>query len=217
MPALRMSVRTMLILIVPAALASWLAVGVRSARTAARESQCFNNPYYTYVQLLNYRSTYGHYPRDVSSRLMVGAMHSWRAVLHAYERTDNFAAVYDLTQPWNSPGNLVAARVAPNQFVCPNNCNNGVRTTSYVAVIEDGISSLDRADALPREGPEVSRQVLLLEVPNSDIVWTEPRDLDVADLSRLDPTGDPDGIMVVFADGATRRMKVEAVRALFRR
>ncbi len=56
--------------------------------------------------------------------------------------------------------------------------------------------------------------VLLIEYPNSDILWTEPRDLDIKDLDKLAPGADEHGLGVLFADGHFERLSLPELRWL---
>ena len=212
-----MRLRTLLILMVPIALFLTVATRARWARTMANQAQCHSNLAFLNIQLSNYRLNHGRYPPAVFPGRRSATPHSWRAIVHAESHVDDFAAVYNLFQPWNSPGNRKAADDTPRVFGCRNNHTHGSRAANYVAVIDGDVSTLDLAAAIPPGAPEEARQVLLVEYPNSDIAWTEPRDLDVTELSRLGPGSDPGGIGVLFADGSFRRLRREDIPVLFGR
>lgn len=132
-------------------------------------------------------------------------MHSWRALAY-WELGTEFTRTYDIAKPWDTPANLKAAAVTPQCFGCPNTQGRPPPFTNFVAVVDRGVSSLERANALGPGSPEAARLVLLIEYPNSEIPWTEPRDLDLSDLPKLAAGSDPDGLGVIFADGHFRRM-----------
>lgn len=217
MKLLTMRLRTLLLLMVPIALLCGFMVALRSAKMASRQSVCQSHLEYIYGSLLRHRLGRGHYPPAVYPDRFAVNQHSWRAVASIQSSGDFSYSNYNLFQPWNSPANIkTAAEAHLDFFRCPNNQAVGVMDTNYVAVIVNGVSTLELADAIPNGAPEAARQVLLIEYQNSGIGWTEPRDLDIKDLAKLGPGADPDGIGVLFADGSFRRFRVEELPALFR-
>ncbi len=119
---------------------------------------------------------------------------------------------YDFSLPWNAPRNRPLSREVPDEFVCDNNQYRSARFTNYVAWVDHGVSSLERASAIPRNSPQAAEFILILEYPNSDILWTEPRDLDIKDLDKLAPGADPHGLGVLFADGHFERLPLPKLR-----
>ena len=143
-------------------------------------------------------------------------MQSWRAYIRQYI-SDGFNQKYDLERPWSTPANQHVVNIGARLFCCPNNQEEPNRFTNYVAVIDHGVSTFDQANQIPKGSPEEAKQVLVIEYPNSDILWTEPRDLDVTELHKLAEGNDPLGLGVLFADGSFRRMKRAEVLKLFGR
>lgn len=210
----RFRLRTLLVLTVPPALALLLAIPVRKARSAAWESVCECNFCYIATALLNFRDRHGHFPDDESVQSSTRPRQSWRVYLYRDEYYDEtFNASYKFDLPWDHPKNLPFSRQCPNGFFCPNNQSEPARFTNYVAVIGlDGVSSLDHATAIPKDSPEAARHIMVIEYPNSDILWTEPRDLDLSDLDKLTPGADEHGLGVLFADAHFERLPLPELR-----
>jgi len=207
----------LLILMIPTAIVCFFVSVAQQAMVYTNRSNCYNNLFYNAIQLVKYRDGYGHYPPAVFTGEGRKPVHSWRVLTYNLGGNDLASDYeYNLGEPWDSPGNLKAA-AAPSWLVCRNNQSDPRRYTNYVAVINRGVSTLQRADAIPRGSPEAARQVLLIEYPNSDILWTEPRDLDADDLGKLDEGNDLWGIGVVFADAKVRRVSLAELRKLFGR
>lgn len=218
---LQIRLRTLLLVVIPAALVLAVAAAVSRARTDANASSCHGSMAQIALGLLNYRELHGHFPPAAFTGAGGTRLHSWRVLLLADIEGVGWSVgvgrTYNMAQPWNSPGNRSAAELGPALFRCRNNQGESGHSANYVALIDRGVSSFERADAIPRGSPEAARQVLVIEYPNSHIFWTEPRDLDLDDLSRLSPGADPRGLGVVFADGHYERMALAELRALLGR
>jgi prepilin-type processing-associated H-X9-DG protein len=86
---------------------------------------------------------------------------------------------YNFNEPWDGPNNRKLLAKRPKIFACPSDNNAGATATSYVAVV--GKNALWRAGT-PRSPDELavhegtSNTVMLVEVANSGINWSEPRD-----------------------------------------
>ncbi len=145
--------------------------------------------------------------------------HSWRTLLLPYLEYGDLYNAYNLEQPWDSPDNLRLARNpgrSLNTFRRPEDPDPGSILTKFVAVVGPrtafpGAGSLrfdDITDGLPNT-------ISFVEIAESDILWSEPRDLpfdrmsfrlndpDHPALSIGSPYGDARG---AFADGSVRHL-----------
>ena len=189
---------------------------IHEARQAARNSQCYGCMDAIYHLLRELRYEPGHYP-PVAKRGQNGKpMTSWRSQVYLQGSRPPVIR-YKIDEPWDSPANQQVAKTLPLMMYCENDQAALPRFTNYVAVIEQGISTFEKADKLPDGSPELAKQPLIIEYPNSDIGWTEPRDLDVTELHKLGEPKDPKGLGVMFADGTFRRMSRVEVLKLFGR
>jgi hypothetical protein len=216
MKAIRIRLWHVFFLMILVALALALVSTYGLAKKEMHETSCRGNFSQIYVHLLNLRDSQGRYPPAVSTDADGRPMHSWRAQVYAMAR-GTLGREYDLMQPWDSPANRKAAQTVPPMFVCGNNQSEPARFSNYVVIIDRGQSTLDRASAIPKGSPDEARQILVIEDPGSVVRWTEPRDLDSADLPKLLVGADPHGIGVLFADGTFRRMKREQILMLYGR
>lgn len=123
-------------------------------------------------------------PRDERS----AALHSWRTLVAEMADSDPLVR-YTFSEPWNSPENDRFAREKPfgRLFTCPSDrrARCSLRT-NYVAVVGEGTLW---QESEPRDlsslGPDIGQKILLLEIPHSDILWTEPRDISLGTALRL--------------------------------
>lgn len=207
MRRLRVRLLYFLLAIAATALLAALFARVTRIRANSNESVCLGHIFYLGAELIQYRDTHGRFPPVVIAGPAGRPLHSWRALLFADIDRD-FASRYTFNEPWDSPANLRAARAMPSVFACPNNQDDPAKFTSYAAIIGRGTTSLSpKGLGPPGGGP----QILLIEVPESTITWTEPRDINLAEIASLAPSRDPGGLSVVFTDGRVRRLSRDAI------
>lgn len=198
---------------------------VNAAREAARKSQCKNLMKQMGLSLQVYEAQYGSLPPAYLADDGGTPMHSWRLLLTpSLERNDLYDA-YDFDEPWNGRTNAPLAQQMPQDYACPSDAANDGTLTSYVAVtgpgfVFDGAKAVRFRDVL--DG--TSYTIALVELANSGIPWTEPRDmtfddfvLRVQDRSVSDHIG---GFNAVFVDGSTQFISYdgldrETLKALF--
>ena len=172
--------------LVAVALAGWLWIQIQEARREARTSLCQNQLRFVGIYLKNYVSAHGHLPlattRDGSGK----PLHSWRlAILETWEYFD-FDEHMDKSKPWADPNNrkfFEAFDESP--FRCPSaKAAKGI--TQYVALVgpDTPWDPAIQIDDLSEEN------LMVLEWPNSDIYWAEPRDITLSELKALIHSGE---------------------------
>lgn len=179
---------------------------VKAARTAARAAQCLCGPG-CFALLLSSDFDRTGKPRptvtfDASGR----PMHSWRSLVWASQ----FPIVdppYDFDLAWDDPANRPAAEKAPNEFVCQNSQDFPGAFTNFAAIVDADDCSLDLIAAPGRAGP----WPVVVEVPDSTIRWTEPRDVSPSQIANYPSPSDPGGFAVVMSDGRVRRLSREEI------
>jgi hypothetical protein len=152
---------------------------------------------------------------------------SWRVHLLPALGHDALYRKFHLDEPWDSPHNLTLLTEMPDVYRCPTDQHaRGAIYTSYVAVVGP-------ETAWPPDGGLTfdgfvdgrSSTVLLVECPQSNIVWTEPRDLSLADLQLLRAGPRTKGdckehwhgrvgeqrVGVLMADGSTRFWQLQTI------
>lgn len=193
---------------------------VSSCREAARRVQCRNNLTNIMVAMNSYSAKYGCYPPAYTVDKQGRRMHSWRTLLLEFSDRDLYAK-YNLNQPWNSPGNLAVADMMKRRgpYRCPSEQGEIPTDTNYVMLVGPQAFS---------DGPHGRKQeeitdglantIAVVEMAPSGIHWTEPRDLDVSEMSFK--INDPDsagirsshagGAFVLFADGSVQYLTVHS-------
>src|SRR5438045_6915954 len=100
-----------------------------------------------------------------------------------FPSTTLFRSQYNFNRPWNDPGNDRLTKTELEIFKCPSDGSLGPYDTSYVAIIGAGTAwQPDHATKLSDMKDGTSNTILLVEMKNSGIRWSEPRDLDLNNL-----------------------------------
>lgn len=149
----------------------------------ARQSSCSGNMATIVAVWRAYVDQHGGPPPLVTHDESGQPMHSWRLLLARFEKPDDFAG-YNMSEPWNSQNNRKYLMRMPPYFRCPNDvsAHNSSNQTSYVGVASgqsfagslDGQGDIDESSQFP---------LVVVEMAESGIRWTEPRDLDINTMS----------------------------------
>lgn len=175
----------------------------RLSQLNAREAQCSNRLENIGMTLCNYHTTMGTFPPPILTDNDGKALQSWRNLIDPYSiLSDLRQGIYDPDEPWNSPS--MSSRPmftrSPDTFQCPVHKPSKPHTTNYLAITGPGTAwpgeQSVRLDDI-KDGP--SNTILIVEVPDSDVHWMEPRDLDFAGLEKA--VKKHGGLRVLFADG----------------
>jgi len=169
------------------------------------------------LALHNYHEFYGTFPPAYIAGEDGGPMHSWRVLLLPFLDQQTFYDKYRFDEPWNSPHNLELA-VPLDNYNCPSQPGGPSSMTNYVAVIgERTCWPGDRGRLLEEIVDSLDDTILLVEVAESGILWTEPRDLHVQQMNPKvnAPHGQgpsshhTGGMMVSLANGAARFLSAD--------
>jgi hypothetical protein len=151
-------------------LTSWIAV----RRSESRDARLENKFAQIRDMLLLYHEQHGAFPPTKYQPKANGPIHSWRVLLLPHTDVDykQRFSKYDFSQAWNSASNLQAVGDMPLFYYFSVRDDNDI--TNYLA-IGDG-------DEWPSQKPLKSRLVtsgkdrfLLVEYPDSEIHWMEPK------------------------------------------
>ena len=159
----------------------FLLLQVGAPGASSHRAECVNNLKQLSVALQAYRQANGCFPPAYIADKNGKPMHSWRVLILPYFGCDRLYKAYDLTEPWDGPKNKKLWDACPSGFVCPsdrNACTPDVVRTSYVAVVGPNAAwAGEKPRKLGDFAGKASDTVMLVEVGNSGIPWTAPRDL----------------------------------------
>ncbi len=176
-----------LIVICLLGLAALLMPGIESAREASRLAACRSRMFEIALALRNYHSENGCFPPAYIVDKNGKPMHSWRVLILPEMEYDSLYRTYDLAQPWDGPKNKKLAAVRLSEYVCPSEPSTtapGGESTSYVAVVGNGVAWAGETSSKSTDvSNDPSHTVMLIEVANSGIAWSEPRDFSLDTLN----------------------------------
>lgn len=183
---------------------------VQNAREAAHTAQCGTNLQRIGMAMQTYYNTYNSFPPAYVADAKGRPMHSWRALLLPFlDKT--LAAQYRLDEPWDGPNNRALHARMPAVFRCaadPSPATSGI--TDYVVISGPGaVFDGTQCTTLDEISDGADQTLLVVEVVESEIIWLEPRDLRLQQItgSINGPKGEevssnhPAGANVLTADG----------------
>lgn len=188
----------------------WL---VKTASAGIAQNSCQNHLKQIAVAILNYEGRYGSLPPAFVNGKDGKPAHSWRVLILPFLDHQDLYDAYHFDEPWNGPNNIKLIDRMPAEFACPGGSNREKGKTDYVAVVGSQTAwpgSRSRRLQDIRDG--TSNTLLLTELAKSDITWTEPRDVRIADIIPYDadgvsPTFDSNHaktVNIAYCDGSVR-------------
>lgn len=197
-----------------ALLAALFLPATRSARGAARRTQCMNNLRNVGLALHIYHDTYDAFP---PARTMTDAgrpLHGWRTqMLPFVDQASRFEAI-DLSKPWDDPANAKSAEQELSVFRCPS-VELVAEQTIYAGSVgpEFGLRP-DTPRTLEEIEDGTSNTVMITELASvAPVPWMAPQDGGAEFFVSLGPdralahTG---VVLALFADGSVRSVLADA-------
>lgn len=160
----------------------------RNAREASRRSQCKNNLKQIGLAHHNFQDERGHFT-DSIVRLKDRAPYSWRVELLPYIDQAPLFHVYQKAAAWDSPANIEIAQKQILTYSCPSLPREldknaaGHYHTAYAVVTGAGTAFPNgKGLKLQQIKDGTSNTVLVVEACGQQIVWSEPRDIELSSL-----------------------------------
>lgn len=150
------------------------------ARDRSRIAACTSNLFQVGSFLMVYHDHTGKLPAAFEVDRSGNPCVSWRVRLMGLEDPVTFrraAERYHYDEPWNGPHNRKLADHDWGRLLeCP--FQRGSGKTSYVAIVgRNTLWPAPQARSLGALPTTSTEKILLMEIPNSDIPWMEPRDI----------------------------------------
>ena len=204
------------LLLVGVAIFVWAYWAYREIASATAEASCKDNLKKLGVAFHAYHERHGSFPPAFVKGKDGKPAHSWRVLILPFLGRQDLYDAYNFDEPWDGPNNIRLAKQMPDVFACPGGAGRGKGKTSYVAVVgSQTVWPGDRAVGLQDITDGSSLTVQLIEIADSDIGWTEPRDVRIDEI--IPPDGDGIGprfasghkgsVNVLFCDGSVKRIK----------
>ena len=173
------------IVVLLAGVAGWL-IASRAIRRARDDVTCTKHLKMLGSAIQAYHHHHGTLPPAFVTDAEGKPMHSWRVLILPFLEESELHESYDFSEPWDSPNNRLLIERMPPVFSSPFSSGQPGRT-SFVAVVGPstvwpGAQAVTLDDI--RDGSWAT--IFLIEIADSDIAWTEPRDVPLDGL--FDPT-----------------------------
>ncbi len=222
------------ILAIIAVTVALLLPAVQQASSGGPRDRCKENFKQIGLALYLYHEKYGAFPPAYIADESGRPMHSWRVLILPFLGEQQLYDEYRFDEPWNGPNNSrLKDRIVPRY-----NCRGDMKgprlpatsMTSYVAIVGPetawpGEKSTTRADFTD----PTAETLFVVETTNSNIRWSEPRDLLAAQIAPVINSKSAPGLssvhlggaQVLFADGHVEflpeKLPAATVRAMLTR
>ena len=136
------------------------------------------------MAVANYHDTYGCFPPAYIADRDGKPMHSWRVLILPFLEQQELYKAYNFDEPWNGPSNRKLASRIGSIYLRSGLESNQAQTTSFVAVVGPqtiwpGSKPTRREDL----GDGAQSTLMVVEVPDGQVLWMEPRDLEFDKMS----------------------------------
>ena len=185
---------------------------VSQVRAAARRVQSQNNVRQVALATLNYESVFQKFPSNVKND-DGETLHSWRTELLPFMEQNNLSDAIDRDLAWDEGANAEYTSYEIPTLLSPRG-SEALAVTHYVAVVGD--------DTVIRDGKVTFGEILdgsqctafLIEYPESDIKWGEPRDVTLSEAVNIIQGSElPGGTVVGMASGEVIDVPASAPKA----
>ena len=205
---------------------------VEATLESGRRTTCTSNLKFIGMAMIHYHDAFGCFPPAYVTGPDGKPAHSWRVLLLPYLGFKGVYTLYDFNEPWDGPNNSRLAGMMPDGMVgtpiysCPSDRThrrNG--ETNYVMITGPGTMFENGKAPKEREILDGSENtIIVVEMAESGIRWTEPRDLEFDKMSfRInDPTQPsissrhPLGALVVRANASAHFLRSDTDPAVVR-
>jgi uncharacterized protein DUF1559 len=158
----------------------FLGTAVITPGCVSKRCQCANNLKQILMALHGYHDEHGSFPPAYVADKNGEPMHSWRVLILPYLDRQDLYDHYDFNEPWDCPKNRRLLSSSSNPYQCPEQREENSSEANYVAVIgprtawpgDEPTKVADFADG-------TSTTLVVVEVVDSGIAWTEPKDLTI--------------------------------------
>ncbi len=153
----------------------WYAVDF--ARQEAIHSSCSCPLGSLHLAMHNYHAAHGHFPSAYLVDKDGTPIHSWRVLVLPYLGEQQLYDAYSFDEPWNGPNNIRVAHKMPEFYHCPSEPESESMTNYVVIVGKDTAFPFDQSTSYEDFRDGCANTILVAEIADSNILWTEPRDL----------------------------------------
>lgn len=200
-------IELLVVVMIVGILLALLLPGTRSARGAARRSQCKVNLKQLGLALHNYHDTYGTFPPQKTVDAAGTDLQSWRTALLPYLDQQTLYDEADSTLPWDAPANQQLRETSVPVYHCPSlTSNTSPQDTTYLGLTGPTAAFPPSGCRSVSEMTAGTANVAMVHELTEDqrVLWMMPRDVAASELLEMQssPTWPHEGgSHVLFADG----------------
>ncbi|HYW81109.1 MAG TPA: DUF1559 domain-containing protein [Thermoguttaceae bacterium] len=175
--------------------AFWTITPTMVNRAPVQRSICQNNLKQIAMAMHMYHQEHGTFPPAYVADEDGTPMYSWRVLLLPYLEQNALYRQFDLTQPWDSPSNMMLTNTVLSIYNCPSSLQQNGLQTNYVMIVgSETLSEGTNTTDMARISDGSSRTIMIVEVAASGIHWAEPRDLTADEITFAINDGTSPGI-----------------------
>jgi hypothetical protein len=131
------------------------------------------------LAVANYQNAHGCYPPAYLADRDGRPMHSWRVLLLPYLSQNEVYNAYNFAEPWNGPNNRRLADQIGSIYRRLGLGSDQAASTSFVAVVGPQTAWPGRTPVTDKNlGDGPTNTLLVVEVPDGQYLWMEPKDLE---------------------------------------
>jgi hypothetical protein len=215
-PVVRFSLRWLLAMVTAASLfLAWFWAAFQSAHDAAQKYKEANNFKQVGLAISNFHDVYGYFPDSASPRSSGEPGVRWRMKIAPYLESAPYYVQYRYNEPWNGPANSSTCDFKHSIY-----CYLCAPQSSRFAqiVMPTGPGTIGEKPATLDDITDPHDQtILVMTLQHSDILWHEPRDLSIREITRA--PHNPDRILIrgqplkggycEFIDGSVTRLPAD--------
>jgi hypothetical protein len=130
------------------------------------------------LAVANYHEAYGSFPPAYVADRNGKPMHSWRVLILPFLEQKELYNRYNFAEPWNGPNNINLASQIGSIYLRSGLESDQVQTTSFVAVVGPQTAWPGSRPATKTDlGDGSNNTLIVVEVPDRQFRWMEPKDL----------------------------------------
>jgi hypothetical protein len=130
------------------------------------------------LAVANYHDTHGCFPPAYLADRDGKPMHSWRVLILPFLDQKELYDAYNFAEPWDGPGNRKLASRVGHIYLRSGLESDQIQTTSFVAVVgPQTVWPGSTPTASKHVGDGTHETLLVVEVPDGQFLWMEPKDL----------------------------------------
>jgi hypothetical protein len=160
---------------------------VQASREAARRAQGINQLKQIVLALVNYESTYRHFPAAYATDAQGKPLLSWRVHMLPFLEEPDLYEKFHLDEPWDSEHNRKLIPLMPSIFAAPGSHSDPGKTNYLAIRVPNGVIVPPRKEDHGKPQPigirirditdGTSRTLCVVEASDAiSVIWTKPDD-----------------------------------------